>query len=235
MNTIDIFIILLLLLGLVSGFKKGFTHELVSFGGFALVFVLSYITKDFISTFIYRYLPFFEFGNILKGASVLNILVYEAISFFIAFTIFMLLFKLVLKLTKVFEKLLNATIILGIPSKILGAIVGVIEFYVITFIFLYILALPICIPDFVSKSKFGPTILNDTPILNNLSKSIIEISNDFLEVKDSFKNESDINEFNLETLDTMLEYKVVSKENVQILINRDKLNIKDIEKVLKKY
>ena len=235
MNIIDILVILIILIGFVRGFKKGFTNELVSFAGFILVFILSYILKDHVSGFIYSHLPFVSIGNILKGASVINILIYEAISFFIVFALLMLLFKVSLKFTKVFEKLLNATIVLGIPSKILGSIVGGIEYFILSFIFLYVLSLPICMPSLVYNSKFGTKILNETPILNNLSKSIIDISNDFIEVKDDFENESDINKFNLKTLDTMLEYKIVSKDNILILVNKKKINIKNINSVLDKY
>ena len=235
MNIIDILIIILIILGFISGFKRGFTNELVSFVGFALVFILSYALKGVVSNLIYSYLPFISFGNILKGASVLNILIYEVISFCIVFALLMLLFKILLKFTRIFEKILNATIILGIPSKIAGAFIGSVEYFILVFIFLYVLALPICVPELVYNSKYGTKILNDTPILNNLSKSIINITNDFMKVKDDFENESDINKFNLETLDTLLEYKIVNKDSVEILVEKDKINIKNIDSILNKY
>ena len=143
MNIIDVLIILLILAGGVLGWKKGFTREIVSFVGVFAVVILSFLLKNPVSAFLYEHLPFFKFGGLLKGVTTVNILIYEIIALLIVMSILTILLKVLSLLTNIFEKLLNFTIILGIPSKILGMLVGFIEGFVWVFIILYILSLPV--------------------------------------------------------------------------------------------
>ena len=73
MNGFDAAIILILIMGAVVGFKRGFTYEVVSTVGFFLVLILAYFLKNPLSVFLYEHLPFFKFGGIFKGVTVLNI------------------------------------------------------------------------------------------------------------------------------------------------------------------
>lgn len=235
MNIIDLIIILLLLYGAFIGFKRGFTNELVTFIGFVLVLLISYILKNPISEFLYMHLPFFKFGGIIKGATTLNILIYEIISFLLIYSILMIILSIIRLTTKIFEKILKFTIILGIPSKLLGLVVGVIHYYVIAFIFLFIVSMPVFSIDEVKNSKFRGKILNDTPILNNLAKETLVLTEKIEDLKDKYKSEESANEFNLEVLDLFLEYKIISVDNASKLIEKDKLKIDGSNKVIEKY
>ena len=53
MNGFDAAIILILIMGAVVGFKRGFTYEVVSAIGFFLVLVLAYFLKNQLSVFLY--------------------------------------------------------------------------------------------------------------------------------------------------------------------------------------
>ena len=139
MNIIDIGIILFILSGAIIGLKRGFTKQLVSSIGFILIVILSFILKNPVSIFFYEHLPFFKFSGIIKGVTVLNIALYEIFAFFIVFSILTIVYKFLLLATSIFEKVLKATIILGIPSKILGAILGFIQYFILAFIILYVL------------------------------------------------------------------------------------------------
>ena len=77
MSIVDVIIILAILMGAVVGFKRGLTTQLVSTIGIILVMVLAFILKNPISKFMYENLPFLDFGGLLKGLPVLNIIVYE--------------------------------------------------------------------------------------------------------------------------------------------------------------
>ena len=165
MNVVDILIIILLIFGALLGFKRGFTRELVSLVGIFVILFLSFVLKNPISVFLYNNLPFFSFGGIFKDVTVLNILLYEVIAFFIVFFVLTIIFRIILGITKVFEGILNATIILGIPSKILGAVLGAIQSLIYIFFILYLLSIPTFNIGIVKESKVSSYILEKTPIL----------------------------------------------------------------------
>lgn len=235
MNVVDILIIIFLAFGAIIGFKRGFTKQLLSFLGFILIVVLAFALKNPISVLLYENLPFFKFGGIFKGVTVLNILIYEVISFFLILSILMIILKLLLLVSSIFEKLLNMTIILGIPSKILGAIVGVLENFIVVFIILYVLSLPIFNINGLNDSKLKNDILNKTPILSKYIDNSIKVIDEFVGLKDKYKEATDSNSFNLEALNLLLKHKVITIESVDKLIEKDKLQINNIESVLKNY
>lgn len=233
MEIIDIGIIILLIMGAIVGFKRGLTTQLVSTVGIILIIIVAFYLKNPISEFMYKNLPFFDFGGLLKGVSVLNIAIYEIIAFLIVLSVLTIVFQFLLHATRVFEKLLKFTIILGIPSKIMGAIVGVIENYIIIFIVLYIISLPVC--NFNIKSEFKDNMLNNTPILSNVADDGLKVITEFNDLKTKYKNEINSNEFNKETLDLFLKYKIVKVESVETLIKKEKLKIDGVDTVIDKY
>lgn len=235
MNIIDVCILLLILYGAIMGFKRGFTNELVTFVGFILVLIISYLLKNPVSEFLYMHFPFFRFGNILKGATVLNILIYEIISFVLVYSILMLILGIIKVTTKIFEKILKYTIILGIPSKLLGLVVGVIHYYVVAFIILFILSMPVFHIEEVKTSKFREPILKNTPILSNIAKETLELTDKIEIIKEKYKSDESAQKFNLEVLDLFLDYKIISVENADKLIKNGKLNIDGSNKILEKY
>ena len=127
MNIVDYIIIAITILFFIKGYKNGIIKEGVSFVGFILVFILAFSLKNPVSIAMYKNLPFFNIGGLLKGISVINILIYEMAAFVLVLSILMILFKLILKLTKLVDKILKMTIILNIPSRILGGILGIYE------------------------------------------------------------------------------------------------------------
>lgn len=229
----DIFIIIFILLGALVGFKRGLTSQLVATIGLVVVVIIAFIVKDPIAEFMYKNLPFFDFGGILKGVSVLNIIVYEVFAFLIALIILVAILEFLMYATTIFEKLLKWTLLLGFPSKILGAIVGLIENYIVAFIVLYIISLPTLNINIDSSVK--DKILNNTPVLNTyVDKSLIVI-NEFAELKDKYEKDTNPNEFNKETLDLLLKYKITNVKAIDVLVEKGKLKITGIEEVLSKY
>ena len=142
MNIIDIIIIIYILLSGIIGYKRGVFKELVLCLGTILVFYLAYQFKDPLGEFLLLKLPMFDFPNLFKGAITLNILVYQLLAFIIVLAVLLIIFNVIVSITGIFEKILRITIILGIPSKILGFLVGLVEGYVITFVVLFFLTQP---------------------------------------------------------------------------------------------
>ena len=229
MNIVDIIIIVLLILGVLIGFKRGFIRELVTLIGMFAVLVLSFILKNPVSVFLYNNLPFFNFGGILKDITVLNILVYEMIAFLIVFLVLTAIFEILIKVTKVFESILKATIILGIPSKILGAVLGLIESIVLVFISLYILSLPIFNISSIKESKLSSLVLNNTPILHSVCDKTLDTFNEIIELKNEYENTNNVKEFNEKALNIMIDKGIITKENAIKLIKKGKIKNITIE------
>ena len=130
----------------ISGLKNGFFKQTVLTIGTILVFVLSYYFKDYLANFFSYNLPFFDFPGTFQGLEVVNIILYQMLAF--------LILVVLLKITGVFEKILKFTIILGIPSKILGFILGLVEGYVVIFVALFFLSQPAVNIPLLNESKY---------------------------------------------------------------------------------
>lgn len=235
MNIVDIVIIIFILLGAVVGWKQGFTKSVVNCIGYIVVITVAFLLKNPLGDFLMMYLPFFDFFGLVKGLSVLNIALYQGFAFLLIFSLLMILLKFLMVATTVFETILKFTVILGLPSKILGAILGLIKNYVIVFTVLYLLCLPMVSGvNFLNDSKLVKPILEKTPVLSIFAAKTVSIADEFVGIKDKYEN-SDTDEFNLETLDLFLKYDVVSPKTVRKLVEKNKLHIKNINTVLEKY
>lgn len=226
MNVADIIIVIALVLGAIGGFKAGVIKKTADFVGIFLVIILSFYLKNYLSVIMYENLPFINFGGFIKGIEAINILFYEVLAFIIVFSLLMLILKIVLMLTGLIEKILKATVILSIPSKILGIVVGAIEMYVYVFLILVVITLPIINVPYVRDSKVSNFILNNTPILSSVSEEMVDTYNDIYKVvkdKDSKSNE----ELNDEVIKLLLDKKVITKESLNKLIDRNKIHLND--------
>ena len=229
-------VILLVIIGFGAlGLKRGFFNETISFVGFILVVILSFMLKNKLSIILYENLPFFSFGGIFKGVTAINIILYEVLAFIIVFIILLILLKIITFITKVIEKILKATVILAIPSKILGAVIGLIEGFIIVFIGLYILNLPIFDAKILSNSKYKTAILDKTPILSNYVSYSGDVIKEFTDLKDKYDKAPNAKAFNYETLDLFLKYDIVTVDSVKKLDERGKIKVNDLDTLLNKY
>ena len=226
MNVVDVIIIALLILGGVAGFKAGVIKKLTDFIGIFLVIILAFYLKNYISVIMYENLPFFNFFGLINGIDDLNILLYEVIAFLVIFIALLFVLKVVLMLTGLVEKILKATVILSIPSKLLGIVVGVIEMYVYLFLILVIVSLPIFDSSFLKDSKMNNFILNNTPVLSGVSEEIIDIYGDVYNIIDNRKNKTN-EQLNEEILKVLIDKKVVTKESAKKLVDKNKIHIND--------
>ena len=208
----------------------------MNFNGVTLVAVIAYSLKNPVGDFLMSFCPFFAFGGIIKGVTVLNIAVYQIIAFILVFSILMIGLKVLLMATGILETILKFTIVLGIPSKILGAIVGLIENYIIVFFVLYLLSMPNFLEvGFIKESKYREPILKNTPILSGVAESTLEVLDEFKGLTDKYEQSENSNEFNLETLDLFLKYRVVTVDTVKNLVESGKIKIEGIDAILDKY
>ena len=156
---LSIIIIMFILLGTIVGVKRGFLYQLIKMLSNIIVFVVALLLKNTVADILINH---FDIINIDKSIS---IIFYRAISFILICFILKLIITLVLKITRIIEKVLEATIILAIPSKVLGGILGFIEYYIYAFIILLVLSIPVFNID-VYKSDAAKFILKETPLIS---------------------------------------------------------------------
>ena len=227
MNVVDVVIVVLLILGGIAGFKAGVIKKLTDFLGMFAVVILAFYLKNYISVIMYENLPFFNFFGLINGINALNILLYEVIAFLVVFVLLLFVLKVILLATGLIEKILKATVILSIPSKILGIVVGVIEMYVYIFLVLVIATLPVFDSSFLKDSKMANYILDNTLVLSNVSNEITDIYGDVYDIIDNRKDKSN-EEMNEEILKVLIDKKVVTKESAKKLVERNKVHINDM-------
>ena len=231
MSIVDIVVLVILVAFAIIGFKRGVLQSLVSFVGFILVIYLAYLLKNYLGDIFVLDLPFFDIKIGATTSVVMNVLMYQTLAFIIMVIIFGLVYKFLIYLSGIVEKIFKITIILGIPSKILGLIVGVLEGYIIVYLVLFFIAQPYVKMDLLNDSKYAEVILTKTPVLSSFANSTLEIVN---EVNDIVKN-NEVSNFDLKLSDLVLKHKVVSPEVMEKLVSIKKIDVDGIEQVIDKY
>ena len=226
MNVCDIIILIALAFGAVGGFKAGVIKKTADFVGMFIIVNLAFYLKNYLSVIMYENLPFFNFWGFIKGLDAINILFYETLAFIIVFMALLFVLRVVLTVTRLIEKLLKATIILSIPSKLLGIVVGVIEMYVYVFLILIVLTLPIFDLPYVRESKTANFIINNTPILSGISENMINIYDDVYDVVINKNNKTD-EQLNSDITKILIDNNVITKESARKLVDKNKLHIND--------
>lgn len=228
---VDIIIALFLIVGIISGIKKGLIKTLVGFVGLVAIVILSYTLKTPLANFLIDKLPFFNFYGAIEGLTSLNILLYNVLAFIVVFVVLYCILNIIMTLTGFIDTLLKFTVIWIIPSKIGGAILGFLETWVFIFLVLFVLVQFNVTNDFVSSSKLADIILNHTPIVGNYLGGAVKASEDIyasIEEVVNNKNEKTTKELNVEILNIEIMYKLITKDKANELIQTGKLRIDDV-------
>ena len=224
MIIIDLVILILIAFGAVMGFRRGFLRTLIETVGIILAIILAFYLRSPLASILYQNLPFFRFGGLLRNIEIINILVYEVIAFLIVLGILFLILKLVIFAATIFEKILKATIVLAIPSRIAGAVVGAIKWYVIAFVVLFIISLPIFGMKSLTNRGLANFILNKTPILSHSISEKTDVINEFVELRQMYADRTISEaEFNYQAIEVFLKHRVVTSETLERLIDSGKI------------
>lgn len=233
MNIFSIIIVLLIIASGVMGLKKGFLKESVVFIGTILVYILSFLLKDKIGLVLCKLFPFFSFD----GLQTLNILVYQLIAFIFIATILFSIATIIFKLTGIVQKLVDITIILTLPSKILGFVFGILEGYIVMFLVLIVLAIPLRNVDLFKDSTVATKIMYNSPILSKTLGGVPKTIEDILEITTEVQKANyNKNKVALDIMKIELDHNIISKEEALDLIDRGKLDeVSGIKKFVKDY
>lgn len=235
MTILDSIIILFLLCGAVLGFKKGAIKSLVALVGTIALVVISYYLKNPVADILFDFCPFLKFSGSWAGLVTLNILLYESLAYILVFIVLSSVLSVLLKLSGIIEKILKATIILGIPSKIIGAVLGFIEAVVFSFIILFVLIQFNITSEFVNESSMANSILHKTPLIGTMVNDTYKAIKDIHNLQEKYKDNSNIAAYNSEILSIMLNYEVVTPEVIQKLIDNKKLDFSGAQTILDNY
>lgn len=225
MNLVDVIIILVIGLGAVLGFKRGvFKQAVESLGGLAAL-ILSLIFMRPLAMFLIDIGPTFNFRGMLSGISSINVLAYNFIAFLILIIIFSILLRILLIVADAIERVLKATILLAIPSKILGAILGMFEHYLLVFILLFILTLPIFNFRIINEAGLTSRILGGTPIVSSVASATIDTFNDVYDMSEELSNDSNRIKLDEKVLKIMISNNLISQEKAEELYEKGKIKV----------
>ena len=225
-NIVDIIIVLLLISGFITGYKKGLLKQAVSTIGLIIVVILSFLFKNNLSIVLYKNCPFFTVG-LLKNYSALNILLYELLAFFILFLIFSIILNIIIKISGIVENIFEDSALFRTLFKILGGLLGALESYISIFVILLVLSMPIFSLNFtkyINKSRLKNHIMNNTVLISNVAEPLVKTidSINALEIQKNIGKE----EFNCETIEIFKKNKIISEESLKYLYKHKKLDTK---------
>lgn len=163
---LNIIIIILLVFGVFMGLKRGFVLQLLHLTGFIISFIVAVMYFKPLGEKLSLYIPYPDLTGEGAFASFLNNLPLET-AFYnaIAFAVIFFAVKLILQIIASMLDFVASIPILGCINKILGAVLGFAEVYLIMVILLYILALtPVQgIQDAIQHSSIALSIIENTP------------------------------------------------------------------------
>lgn len=237
MNIFDIIIIIIILGCGFVGFKMGFIKSLVSFVGIILVFLLSMLFKNPIAEWLSLNLPFFSFWGDFKDVTVINVIIYQLISFVICFSILMAIYGIVVKVSGIFEKILKLTFIMAIPSKVFGFILGLLEGVIISVALMIFLSVPIFNIESLHESSIRNFIFDHSVLAGNLTQDTTNSIQEIMDLKDKFGDDTDRGELNLSCFDVLLKYKVITVDYSKKLVDSGKLKVDEnkANEIISKY
>ena len=129
-----------------------------------------------------------------------------------------------MKLSKWVQKIVNLTIILIIPSKILGALLSFIKGYIILFAVFIILMAPLGNSKILKESTLMNGILYNTPVLSTKTKDLTESIKEIYKLGEKIaKDKITKEEANKKTIEILIKYDIVKEDLVEDLIKNKKL------------
>lgn len=170
---LDIILLILLIAGIIVGAKRGLIVQLIHMVGFVAAFVVAYLYYKPLAEYFVLWVPY----PVVDESSRFSIAVeqldldqtfYQLVSFALIFFVV----KFGLQLIASMFDFLKYLPVLGFVSKILGAVLGFIEIYIILFIFIYIMALlPVdMVQNHIEGSGIAQAMLEHTPYFSEKVK-----------------------------------------------------------------
>ena len=241
MNYFDIIFGMILIIFAIGGYKRGFFRETLNLIGLIIILYISFLLMGPIGDILLKYMPFLSLSIIGVDMEALNIFFYQILAFILLSIILYIVLQFILTVTGILSKIIGLNKFLRLPFKILGAFAGLVSGYVILFLILLAIAIPLNSRFTTFKdSKLKDHILNNKILFIKEVQTINNSLNEIYDLTDRIDNDEERIKnskiYNAEILDIMLKNKMVRKDTVEELIKRNKMHTyKKLEKVLEKY
>ena len=218
MNIVDIGILVLVLLSVIIGVKRGTVKGILKTLAFVIIGILSYTFKGMLGNWLMGFMPFFNFAGI-----------YQAVSFVVIYVLLYCFLSIIVAVGGVFDKVYKKEWLVNKKiDKILGALVGFIEGTMIAFVGVWVLSQLPNTTQYVMQSHFGLNFLERTPMIRTVFAPSTLASEEVYELVDQYKNSEDKTDFNISALQVYIKYQVVTSEKVKELEDAKKLGIENI-------
>lgn len=235
MNPLDYLILIIVILGALIGYKKGFLNSLINLLGTIVIIILAFYLKNPISIFLYEHFPFFTFGGIMKGITVYNIIIYEAISFLITLSIMSFIAKIVGKATGIMSKMTDPLVKTSLIGKLLGILFGLFQGFLVAFILCFIVSAFASSSSLYQKSRYCEDIIEKTPVLGSIVNDTYASIKEVYDITMEYQNMKDKEEANKKSLEVLMKYEIVSEKSAKKLQEKNKLKINNISDIINNY
>ncbi|MDY0408614.1 CvpA family protein [Virgibacillus soli] len=172
---VDFILVLLLIFGLLMGLKRGLILQVFHLIGFIVSFVIAIYYYKKLASKLVLFIPYPDLSDKSSWADFLQALPLET-AFYnaIAFVIIFFAAKIALQIIASMLDFVASLPILNSVNKLLGALLGFIEVYLLSFITLFLLALtPVdAIQQYINNSSVALFIIEKTPVL---SKEMVKL------------------------------------------------------------
>ncbi|WP_077327330.1 CvpA family protein [Virgibacillus siamensis] len=172
---VDILILILLIFGFLMGLKRGFILQAFHLIGFITAFLVAAFYYDDLSERLALWIPYPELADSSAWADFLESLPLEG-AFYnaVAFAIIFFAVKIILQIIASMLDFVADLPVLNSVNKLLGAVLGFVEIYLLIFIILYILALtPLAqVQEWINDSSIALFIIEYTPFLSEQVKEL---------------------------------------------------------------
>ncbi|MCG7346430.1 CvpA family protein [Sporosarcina sp. ACRSL] len=171
---LDLLLIILLLGGLITGFRRGLIVQLIHMTGFIIAFIVAYLYYKQLAEKFVLWIPY---PGVTAGSklswTVEQLDLDQTFYRMLAFVIIFIVVKFILQLIASMFDFLKFLPVLGFLSRFAGAALGFIEFYIIIFLLLYLSAmLPLnFIQELIGKSFLAEMIFEHTPVISEMVKN----------------------------------------------------------------
>lgn len=168
---LDLIILIVLLAGFVIGLKRGFIVQVLHLTSFIIALIVAYVYYKPLAEKFVLWIPYPGITDTGSLAIVIDRLDLDRTFYqVLAFSVIFFTVKIALQiLASIFDFLAFLPVLKSL-NKLLGAVLGLVEFYLILFIVLYVLVLlPIdVIQTKMDRSILAGVILEHTPIITKM-------------------------------------------------------------------
>ena len=127
--------------------------------------------------------------------------------------------------------LLKFTIIWVVPSKILGAVVGLLETWVYVYLVLILLSAFNVTSSYILESKTATFMLDNTPVIKDVFNGAYSSAKEMYKIIEEYEHDEnkDTNSLNLRILQIEIANKLITKDKAQELVDTRKIDLGDVK------